>query len=428
MADSLEQSLGTLAQTFTTTVAPGATTYDFALQLISPNPQLTVNHFVTKTVLQNGIIDVLWQSKDVRFPDEIITNNIPIGGMPINGLLGVNVATVTKGNINPPGVPGILGALKGTIPIPVLNTVLQSDPVRTDVKWKVKDEHGNIVSDLEWKVGVVGVGASGVGGEITIPFGGSPFPLNIHFLPLFTELTNSNPINLIVKRTVVCSVRLDTLGISTGWIDLPPIDIFLPVIPVPTIAAFFEHENFTGLSLVLVPSNSPLDPLDINVVTNALDLVNNSISSLKEAGSFLNLFIGELVNIKNILNSINNVTFRKTDEIPNLRDVELESASFWDWNGTVASDEFTSMILIGPPRRQIKCFNDTDFNSGQGQFNLTLGAELLVEVHYLGNMNPSSVPTGKVSVIKPPSGWNWSLARWITKFGDEISSVRFDWG
>lgn len=430
MPSSLDQALITLAQGFTVALGNGTTSWDFIVRLVQPagTQRLTVTDLVTETVLKDGKVDILWTTKDVRFVNTNITDTNVVGGMPVSGLLPLGAANVTLGPPNPPGVPGVLGALNGTVPIPVVGTVAKTLDVSVELHWRIRDEHGTIDSDVKWNVdNTAPQAAGGVGGDISIPLADSLFPLLIIFNVLFVELTNNTPQNPVVKRSIQASIRLSAGGASSGWVDLPTLDLLLPAIPVPTIAMFFEHVNFAGLGLVVVPADSPLDPLDNNVVQTALGTLNGVIAPLQGIAGFLSFFVGQLGPINTALNNSPRLTFRKTNEIPNLRDVEIEPTSWRDWNGTVASDEFSSLMLIGPPHRQLQCFNDTDYQEGQGRMNVTLASELLVESTSLQSTAPPSSPSGRITVPRTPAGWNWSLARWITKFGDEISSIRFGW-
>ena len=84
------------------------------------------------------------------------------------------------------------------------------------------------------------------------------------------------------------------------------------------------------------------------------------------------------------------------------------------------------MILIGPPRRRIECFNARNFSSAEGQFNLSTGTELIALVADLHSASPADNPPGSASVPHAPSGSRFLLHS-ITTFGDEFSSLRFAW-
>src|SRR3984893_9742072 len=115
MANGLAQALATLAQSFYIQVIPLAgVSSTFEAMLLSPNLKrgpLKVVDLETVTQLVQSAIDLSWLTKNVRFVDPDITHANVLGGMPINDLLAINVATVTNGAPAPPGVPGLLGAI-----------------------------------------------------------------------------------------------------------------------------------------------------------------------------------------------------------------------------------------------------------------------------------------------------------------------------
>jgi hypothetical protein len=89
-------------------------------------------------------------------------------------------------------------------------------------------------------------------------------------------------------------------------------------------------------------------------------------------------------------------------------------------------DVIGSIVLIGPPRRQLRAFNDKNLLSGQGELDLTCGEEMVVEVADLGTTAPTSVPSGRVTVPVAPQG-SYGLGHHVTSFSDEISSLTLGW-
>lgn len=422
---TLLESLNTLAQSFTVALAAGATAREFTATLVPPpggERGLTVVEEVTRSEVVDGAVDLSWRTKDVRFVNTDILDPNVTGGMPISDLLTLNIGNVTNGPTSPPGVPGVLGLLSGTVPVVSEVTQTLTHAVTVEVRWRVRDESNAVVSDVEWTVGGGGPGLEGTGGQINPPVANALNPLNMVFPVIFVELTGAP--TPVARRSIQASVRLSAGSVSTGFVDLPPLDVMLPVIPVPTLLLLFQHKNFEGIVLAVVPAGSPLTQ---GTISAALDTLKAAIDPIDDVLTVLSFVFGEIDTVKGILASAK-IVFRKADEIDNLDDIDLESGLI---NDTEAEDELSSLILFGPPRRQARCFNAQDFSDSEGQMNVTVGAELIVEVADLHTGSPASMPPGRVSVPRTPTGTRWDgLDPWhdITGFGDEFSSIRFGFG
>lgn len=375
---------------------------------------VTVTDLVTSIQITPAPVDLGWRTKDVRFQNTDITDAAILGGLPINDLLALNVGSVTTGATSPPGVPGLIGALAGTIPLPIEVTAPATFPVTVDVRWRVRDANGQTVAEVSWSLaGTPAV--SGTGGDIAPPFGRAMDALTLAFDLFFAELVSGAlP---VVHRGLEASVRLQAAGVTTGWIDLPPVDLAVPAILVPTIALFFQDTNFQSHTLVVVPASSPLDQ---NTVENAVGTLRDTLAPLQATFSFLGAFLGAADTVANLLNS-GSITFRKADQIANLSDIDIGGGIF-----DTAEDELSSVILVGPPHRRVQGFNGRDFGTSEGEIDFTVGIELIVQVANLHSASPASDPPGHVNVPFPPGGSRF-LFHDITTFGDELSSLRFAW-
>ena len=89
------------------------------------------------------------------------------------------------------------------------------------------------------------------------PVAGVDDTLELTFPPLFVELLRDTPANPTVLRTVHARVRLTATGagVSSDWIDLPPVTIPLPAIPVPSVLVLCQNAGFGGRVFVMVPGN-----------------------------------------------------------------------------------------------------------------------------------------------------------------------------
>ena len=419
---ALDSVLTTLADGFRINLdSSGAANRQFVASLLPPPGStddgglVTVTDLVTSIQITPAPVDLGWRTKDVRFQNTDIADTAILGGLPINDLLALNVGSVTTGATSPPGVPGLIGALAGTIPLPIEVTAPTTFPVTVDVRWRVRDARGQVVAEVAWSLaGTPPV--SGTGGDIAPPLGRAMDALTLVFDPFFAELVGGAP--PVVQRRLEAAVRLQAAGVTTGWIDLPPVDLPVPAILVPTIAAFFQDTNFQSHTLVVVPASSPLDQ---DTVEAAVGTLRDTLAPLAATFSFLGFFLGAADTVAGLLAS-GSITFRKADQIANLSDIDIGGGIF-----DTAEDELSSVIVVGPPHRRVEGFNGRDFGTSEGQIDFTVGIELIVEVPNLHSASPPSDPVGHVSVPFPPAGSRF-LFHDITSFGDELSSLRFAWG
>lgn len=296
-----------------------------------------------------------------------------------------------------PGVPGVLGAVEGQLPVAV------QVPLRLEVEWSVRDEGGTTLAE---------------GTDFLAPNGLESPDVIFVFLPHVVELTTDTPSAPLVRRLLHARVRLTAALTQTSWRDLPEVPLMVPGIAVPTVLAAFLHTNFHGAMLVMVPQSSLLSGAgQIVTVLNKLESALAPISSVVRFAAFL----AGIQQLSAVLASEPRIQFRQTDSIGNLNNVTLIQRSWYE-NDTEAEDELSSMLLIGPTDRQAECFNDRSFKTGEGKFTLTLGDELFTAVRDLNSASPASEPSGDEIVIdrSPPGGWFDP-----DDFGDELSSIRF---
>jgi len=424
---ALDTALSTLAQGFQVALnASDVGNRHVVVALVPPagalddKGLLQVTDLVTTTEAVPAPLDLNLRAKNVRFLNTDITDSQIVGGLPINDLLAINVAGVTTGPTNPPGVPGLVALLTGTIPLPLDVTRPETFQVRADVRWRIT-EGAHTAADVAWTVGGTSP-VSGAGGDIQPAPGRGLDPVDLVFELAFTEHVGDEA--PVVHRTLHASVQLVAGSVSSGWVDLPPVDLVLPAIPVPTVAIYCQDKNFGSNKLVVVPGNSPFDE---GTIEGALTQLRDVLDPLRATASFLGLFLDEFETVANLIRS-GNLHFRKTNEIGNLNDIDLESG----WiNDTEAEDELSSLAFVGPPGRRLESFNARGFGTSEGQMNVTLRHELIALLRDTHSSSPASDPAGCVSVPFAPHGSRWDgVDPWddITSFGDQFSSIRFSWG
>lgn len=449
------EALTSLAQTFTIIPPPTpppstAPVFRFGLTTpvgVMPNLSELISNLPTSTVteIRQSPVTLEWLTKDVRFVNTEVLNGATVGGMPISsfivpvgGLMPPNIADGTFGPVTPPGVPGVLGSLSGSVPIPIQvtrNAGVSEPAVRVTIRWRIRDESGNIVPHVNWSLAS---GASGTTGEIiqhlttnyrdltAIPPADLTGLLALAFPILFVELLGvPRP---LARRTIEAAVRLEVLGlgVATDWVELPPVTIELPVVGIPTVLVLTTDSMFGGEVLVVVPNGSPLE--NVGDVTNALGNLTGILSPLMGTIPALGLFLTTFAPGSPVINALAhpNLKFRRAEGIPFLRDVVWVQGignAIVNFNG---EDSIDSLAFIGAPNRRVECFNDREFIVGQGQMDVTVGPELVVTISDLRSAAPPSNPAGRASVRRPPGGTRF-LFHGITTFGDELSSLRFSW-
>lgn len=356
------------------------------------------------TDVVNGDLDLTFVGKDVMYSTADLEpslgaaglNAATLGPKPITGATGIIGGII--------GTPGLLGQLKGTLPLPVQG----SFPVQASVQWHVLDDAHNPLPATEFSA----------------PGGLTGTSVAVAFAPATTELTDAAP-PPPQQRFLRASVTLTAGSVTTPSRDLPDLPIVVPALPIPTVLALFLHTNFEprqndddGAALIVVPQSSPLR--SVGQLQGVLNTLQSAVGNLTAFGSFASflLGLGDLVQAVAVQPAAN-VQFRAADSIANLNDITLIQRGFFE-NDTEAEDELSSLILIGREGRGVRCSNDRNDNAGQGQFTVTTTANLFAVIRDLDGTSPN-VEGGAISVGTVPPGGLFTPNR----FNDELSSIVF---
>ena len=412
MAVSLEV-LQSLASTFTTVldgapqVQPGK---PVTLRLV---PATAENLRVTDIVPAR--VNLTWITKSVRFSTHTVEpafqgtsfdpssiNALLAGGMPARVPA---VGSLTTEALQ--GIPGELAQLAGELPIPV------EVPVRLAVSWEVLDEAGNPIT--------TGFSAPGgmAGPEVQLEF-------DVQTVELTTSMGAP-----VARRSVRATVTLTAAG-TTFSFPLPPVQLQLPAIPVPTVVAFFLHRNFAGsqgdddgAALVIVPNDSPLRSL--SQLQSQLGTLRTAVAAVAHLAGFASFLTG-IDALSGALSAQPNVEFRvanSANDFDNFNDVTLLEkflGIIFGWTNIEAEDELSSMLVIGPAGKRVQLFNHRDQQANGGRFDVTVGSKLHVTIPDLHSAAPVSGPDGgEVAVNTAPPGGIFQPS----SFGDELSSLRF---
>lgn len=359
---------------------------------------------IDATDIVSGDLDLTWITKDVMYQTSDVEPNLAggalntatVAGQPLLGTLGNIIST--------PGVPGLLGQLKGSLPLPMSGTF----PVSASVTWEVLDSDGRTVLP---------------GTEYSAPGGLAGTQISVAFAPDTAELTSSGTLPAPRQRFLRATVSLTAGGVTVGPRALPNVPVLVPAIPIPTVLAFFLHTDFQarsgdddGAVLIVVPANSPFRTLE--QLQPTLTQLQTAIGSLTSFGSFATFLLG-LNDLVSAVGAQPYVQFRAEDRINNFNDITLIQRGFFE-NDTEAEDELSSLILVGAAGKGAQCSNARDCNSGEGQFTVRTTANLFAIVRNLHSASPT-VEGGTLTVdTAPPGGWFNP-----DDFGDDLSSVQF---
>ncbi|HEX6289541.1 MAG TPA: hypothetical protein VFZ66_10140 [Herpetosiphonaceae bacterium] len=353
------------------------------------------------TEVLDGVVNVTWITKDVRFSTAKLEPTLAAAGLDPKILGGIPLGGITPLE----GVPGLLGQLTGSIPLPTTTTV----PISVEVEWSITDERGTTLT---------------LGTDFLAPEGLTNPTVSVIFAPETAELTTDNPLPAPIRRNLNARVRLTASGTQTAFIPLPSIPILVPALPLPTILALFLHTDFQarsgdddGAVLIVVPANSPFGSLQ--QLQPTLNQLQGAASTLASFASFA-AFVAGLSELTGALTAQPFVQFRSTNEIGNLNDITLIQRGFFE-NDTEAEDELSSLIFIGRKDKKVQLFNARDFDTDEGAFTLTIGRNLFVIVRNLHSAEPAEEPDGSLKVDKTPPGGVFNPDH----FGDELSSLRF---
>jgi hypothetical protein len=397
MLEALAQEMG-LTNTGAGTLSPGARG---TFEIKTPDTALSVVELLTHS------LDLTWLDKKVRFT---LPNPLPPP---------LNTALSTPGNVIQqvlkipllqrvvdlvrPGTSGLLGQVQGTWKMPVDKPV----SVSFEVKWVVKDAAGTVMAE---------------GNAYLAPDGLTSPHASFVFKP--PVVSDEDGAFAPVRYDINASVKLSGGGLSTGWIDLPSVPILVAPLRVPTVLALFVNRNFQdqaadeqGAVLLMFPENSNLRALQ--PLINALNAISSGLAPLTTFAEFASL-VGALPDVTGGLTGATHVVPAVQDDISNLNDWTLIQRSIFE-NDTEAEDEISSLIFIGAAGKRVRCYNARNFDTGEGEIDVSAGSECYVLIRDLSGKHPATEPANRSNVpVEPPGG----LLK-PDSFNDAFSSVRF---
>ena len=266
-------------------------------------------------------------------------------------------------------------------------------------------------------------GALVPGGAFLAPRGLAAGQVELLFRPEVVErlAPPAAPLRRLVRATLTLTAAdLDgPVSVSREF------ELEVQVLPlrIPSLLALFRHRSFAfrragdpqdGAALVIAPANSPLSGLD--GATAALTALRGQVERLTGFARLAALATG-LRELTGALaeHPADHVAFRRTDEIANLNHITLVDRAFLA-NDIEAEDEFSSLILLGPAARRVRCFVRRNLDPAAGRLDVTVGDENVVLIRTLHTQQPRALPAGAATVVVTPPG--------DRTFGDELSSLQ----
>jgi len=268
------------------------------------------------------------------------------------------------------GVPGLIGELAGSIPIPALV------PVQLDATWTVTNLDGSPVASGSFE-------RIGAGADVLFIFFGA-----------IEELTVAPPTpkTLLVQVTVTLTLP----GTPPVGVNLPALPIIVPAIPIPTLVLLANQENFgvAGIAsddddarMVMVPGTSPIRNLQTlqQVLTDAFALVNQ-LGTIPGPPPWAGGLLGTLGLAIDLVNSY--VPTGDRSALPVVQaDVVGDTSSIKFSSSFLGTDDFDdedqSVLVIGVPGTKVSLA--TDNNLGGDRMDIVTGTEMFVIVNDLGN-------------------------------------------
>jgi hypothetical protein len=307
--------------------------------------------------------------------------------------------------------------------------------VKMEVAWGVEDRNGNAVG--QDKAIVCSRGTD------TAANLAKSLQATVLVLPDFVELVRDATALPIKTRYVTASV---TLSVGKGGprerIKLPLLryPITVPAIPIPTLAVFFAKRNLgvdvngelqsgDQFALIVVPQNSPIGDLPalrailetlselmrtVDNIKTLAGLAGNVLPALSQLTESANTLTGALN--AHVIGSNVGIAFVAADRIPNLNDVDTIKRGIFH-NDIEAEDTISSLVLLGPPGRRLRCFQDRGY-TGRALTVATGGActAIVVEMNH-----PSiTVLPPKIDGLEPPS-----TTQMVGELDNRMSSLAF---
>jgi hypothetical protein len=272
----------------------------------------------------------------------------------------------------------LVGTLAGRLRGSIVEALLPTEPVLT-VRWCVENENGEPLdhgTDYLLKLS---------DDKKTVDAALTAFAPKLVFLPQFDEFIGEDAVALATRR-IRCEVTLEAEGFGSETVKPDPVFVQVPNIPIPTAVAMrsepMDPKAAWGRVLVAVPDSSPFD--DVTPLVSRLRLVLAAAEVVIEGLDLLGL-ADDATNYPALVSALTELiaaaehaddplgVFHKADQ-----ELNLWWVGSWVWQGTSLTyypfaDIISSLVMVGPPKRELTCHVMDSFYERQGAFRITLG-------------------------------------------------------
>ncbi len=229
--------------------------------------------------------------------------------------------------------------------------------------------------------------------------------------------------------------------IETGWIELPPVPLIVPTVPVPTIVVLCEHREFSGRKLVLVPSNSVIG--SAIGIGDALNLTRSALQSLSSANALIGFLGGTAGGRADTASAVLTALSPSAGQTIIAAHSQVDDLSINEYEfdpgfinffgiriGRVSADNITSSIIcIGRSGTVFNFFHEPALSEAITRLQVTLDGSLGCALWQLDQVNPNIVygsSFGNPALGNPVSyGGTLTSFRPNGKHEDAITSLNF---
>jgi hypothetical protein len=242
--------------------------------------------------------------------------------------------------------------------------------------------------------------------------------IGILFQPWLTPLTDPpTPARQAVFYILHARVRLSVPLTQTfgEWIDLPAVQLPVPVLEIPVVLALFSDSNFTGHILPCVPANAALR--DLQSMVNKLQAIQTALGALANLASVASWLtgLGSLLGKLPVSPGATALVVANDQGKIDLDSQIMEKGGTFGWD-TDWEDQVSSIIFFGPQNTTAAFFSAPDWDPGEGRYDITIGFELNASVRNLSSKTPASLPAGALTVVHNTTD---------DDFNDRLSTLQF---
>ena len=242
--------------------------------------------------------------------------------------------------------------------------------------------------------------------------------IGILFQPWITPLTEpSTPARQAVFYSLNARIRLSVpvTNIVGQWIQLPSVQLPVPVLEVPVLLALFSDPNFTGHILPCVPANAPLR--DLQSMVNKLQAIQTALSALANLESVASWLagLGSLLGKLPVSPGAATLAVANDQGKIDLDDYIMQKGGTFGWDDDW-EDQVSSIFFFGPQGTSGAFFSAPGWSDNEGRYDITVGFELSASVRNLSSKTPASLPAGALTVVHNTTD---------DDFNDTLSTLQF---